>query len=185
MDLHTHFRFADNSDCRYCYLQTFHSAEESYALNRELSKSKPVANEPEPEIYAGDENNGDEEDARLVNLYEMILNKMEQDRPYLDSGFNLTALCESLNRSERYVSLAINKIGKTSFNRLVVRYRINEASRLIALYGTSVILNDIADQSGFSNRISFYRNFKNETGLSPTEYLTMSLQADETEEADS
>jgi AraC-like DNA-binding protein len=156
-----------------------------FYLNRELSKSKPVANEPEPEKYAWDENNGDEEDARLVNLYEMILNKMEQDRPYLDSGFNLTALCESLNRSERYVSLAINKIGKTSFNRLVVRYRINEARRLIALYGASVMLNDIADQSGFSNRISFYRNFKNETGLSPTEYLTMSLQADETEDADS
>lgn len=151
-----------------------------FYLNRELSKSKPVAYEPESEIYAGDENSGDEEDARLVNLYDMILNKLEHDKPYLDSGFNITMLCESLNRSERYVSLAINKIGKTNFNRLVVRYRINEARRLITVYGSSVMLNDIADQSGFANRISFYRSFKDETGLSPTEYLTMSLRADET-----
>jgi AraC-like DNA-binding protein len=82
-----------------------------------------------------------------------------------------------MNRSERYVSQAINKMGKTNFNRLVVRYRINEARRLITLHGEAVIMNDVAEQSGFANRISFYRSFREETGLSPTEFLALSLRS--------
>ncbi len=151
-----------------------------FYVNKELARSKPVVTDP-----VITENTGEMEDEndRLSNLYEMILIKMEQNKPYLDAGFSLQVLGQILNRSERYVSQAINKTGKTNFNRLVVRYRINEARRLITVHGEGMTMNDVAEQSGFSNRISFYRSFREETGLSPTEFLTLSLLSEKSESA--
>lgn len=151
-----------------------------FYVNRELAMSKPAAAEPSP-VSSGLET--DDEDCRLSNLYEMILVRMEQNKPYLDAGFSLQVLSQTLNRSERYVSQAINKMGKTNFNRLVVRYRINEARRLINIHGERLTMNDVAEQSGFSNRISFYRSFREETGLSPTEFLALSLRNEDSASA--
>lgn len=151
-----------------------------FYVNRELAMSKPAAAEPSP-VSSGLET--DDEDSRLSNLYEMILVRMEQNKPYLDAGFSLQVLSQTLNRSERYVSQAINKMGKTNFNRLVVRYRINEARRLINTHGERLTMNDVAEQSGFSNRISFYRSFREETGLSPTEFLALSLRNEDSASA--
>jgi AraC-like DNA-binding protein len=149
-----------------------------FYVNKELARSKPVVAEPvATEIAVGT----DDEDDRLSNLYEMILLKMEQNKPYLDPNFSLQVLSHMLNRSERYVSQAINKLGKTNFNRMVVRYRINEARRLITVHGEGVTMNEVGEQSGFANRISFYRSFREETGLSPTEFLTLSLRNEDSE----
>jgi len=149
-----------------------------FYVNKELARSKPVVAEPvATEIAVGT----DDEDDRLSNLYEMILLKMEQKKPYLDPNFSLQVLSHMLNRSERYVSQAINKMGKTNFNRMVVRYRINEARRLITVHGEGITMNEVGEQSGFANRISFYRSFREETGLSPTEFLTLSLRNEDSE----
>ena len=151
-----------------------------FYVNKELARSKPVVTDQVTTENAGEM---EDEDDRLSNLYEMILIKMEQNKPYLDAGFSLQVLGQILNRSERYVSQAINKVGKTNFNRLVVRYRINEARRLITVHGEEMTMSDVAEQSGFSNRISFYRSFREETGLSPTEFLTLSLRSEKSESA--
>ena len=149
-----------------------------FYVNKELARSKPVVAEPvATEIAVGT----DDEDDRLSNLYEMILLKMEQNKPYLDPNFSLQVLSQMLNRSERYVSQAINKLGKTNFNRMVVRYRINEARRLITSHGEGITMNEVGEQSGFANRISFYRSFREETGLSPTEFLTLSLRNEDSD----
>jgi AraC-like DNA-binding protein len=145
-----------------------------FYVNTELARSKAVVQET---VTASETGEPDSEEDRISNLYEMILVRMEQNKPYLDPNFSLQALGQMMNRSERYVSQAINKMGKTNFNRLVVRYRINEARRLITLHGEAVIMNDVAEQSGFANRISFYRSFREETGLSPTEFLALSLRS--------
>lgn len=149
-----------------------------FYVNKELARSKPVVTDPVTTENAGEM---EDEDDRLSNLYEMILTKMEQNKPYLEAGFNLQMLAQILNRNERYISQAINKVGKTNFNRLVVRYRINEARRLISVYGEGMTVNDVAEKSGFSNRISFYRSFREETGLAPTEFLTLSLRSEESD----
>lgn len=149
-----------------------------YYVNKELANSKPVVKEPVATDASGVI---DDEIDRLSNLYEMILLKMEQNKPYLDANFSLQVLSQMLNRSERYVSQAINKMGKTNFNRMVVRYRINEARRLITAHGENITMNDVGEQSGFANRISFYRSFREETGLSPTEFLALSLRNEESD----
>jgi AraC-like DNA-binding protein len=118
----------------------------------------------------------DVEENPLSNLYNNILYKHEKDKPYLDPQFNLPVFSAAINRSERYISQAINQIGNTNFNKIVNHFRINEARRLITSQGMSMSLHEVAEKSGFSNRVTFYRNFKDETGLSPKEYLERVVQ---------
>lgn len=113
----------------------------------------------------------DDEDERMVNLYSMILDRMREEKPYLDPDFSLSVLSTMLNRSERYISLAIRNTGGTNFNRLVIGFRVEEACRLIRKYGPLITMNEVGERSGFSNRMSFTRRFRELTGMSPTEYL--------------
>lgn len=112
-----------------------------------------------------------DEDERLRNLYTMIIDKMNDEKPYLDPDFSLPALSSMLNRSERYISLAIRSAGGTNFNRMVIGFRVEEACRLIRKYGTGMTMNEVGVRSGFANRMSFTRRFKEMTGMSPTEFL--------------
>jgi len=112
-----------------------------------------------------------DEGERLINLYNAILERMETEKPYLDMYFSISSLGVMMNRSERYLSLAINKAGKTNFNRLVIGFRVKEACHLIRKYERSITMNEVAEMSGFANRMSFSRRFKEITGMSPTEYL--------------
>ncbi len=112
-----------------------------------------------------------DEDEKLLNLYQAILERMETEKPFLDMNFSISSLGVLMNRSERYLSLAINKAGKTNFNRLVIRFRVDEACSLIRKYEKSITMNEVAEMSGFANRMSFTRRFKEITGMSPTEYL--------------
>lgn len=142
-----------------------------FRINNELAFSSPVI--PDEQEVSLDMT--DEKDIPLSNLYQLIIQKLEKEKPYLDPGFSLPIFCNMINRSERYVSLAINKIGNNNFNKLITHYRINEARRLIAMHGSQLPLNEIAEKSGFANRVSFYRNFKDETGLSPKEYVDRTI----------
>lgn len=112
-----------------------------------------------------------DEDERLRNLYTMIIDKMNDEKPYLDPDFSLPALSSMLNRSERYISIAIRSAGGTNFNRMVIGFRVEEACRLIRKYGTGMTMNEVGVRSGFANRMSFTRRFKEMTGMSPTEFL--------------
>lgn len=107
--------------------------------------------------------------------YLAVVGLLEREKLYLDHDLNLQQLSTRLASNQKYISQAINEHSETSFTRLVNRYRVNEAKRLIlATSSGSVNLNDIGYQSGFNNRVSFYRNFKEETGFTPTEFLKMS-----------
>ncbi|MFM8372282.1 MAG: helix-turn-helix domain-containing protein [Bacteroidota bacterium] len=112
-----------------------------------------------------------DENERLLNLYNMIIDKMRNEKPYLDPDFSLPVLSTMINRSERYISQAIRSAGGTNFNRMVIGFRVEEACMLIVKYGHTITMNEVGERSGFANRMSFTRRFKEITGMSPTEYL--------------
>ena len=113
------------------------------------------------------------EDATVQARYQAILQLMERDKPWLDSGFSLQDLSTRLATNQKYISQAINMYSETGFSGMMNRYRVNEARRLILEGKPDTSLNDIALQSGFTNRVSFYRQFKEITGISPSEFVKM------------
>ena len=113
------------------------------------------------------------EEATVQARYQAILQLMERDKPWLDPGFSLQDLSTRLATNQKYISQAINMFSETGFSGMMNRYRVNEARRLILEGKPDTSLNDIALEAGFTNRVSFYRQFKDITGISPSEFLKM------------
>ena len=53
-------------------------------------------------------------------------------------------------------------------------YRVRYAQKLMKTH-PDMSVTEIAEESGFSSRSAFYRNFKEMTGLSPTEWKKSAL----------
>lgn len=113
------------------------------------------------------------EEATVQARYQAILQLMERDKPWLDAGFSLQDLSTRLATNQKYISQAINMYSDTGFSGMMNRYRVNEARRLILEGKPDASLNDIALSSGFTNRVSFYRQFKEITGISPSEFVKL------------
>ena len=78
-------------------------------------------------------------------------------------------MAAALGTNTRYISAAINAKG-TSFVDFINGYRIRYAMDRLRS-NRPLTLADVADESGFTSDVSFFRNFKKVTGLTPTQWL--------------
>lgn len=90
---------------------------------------------------------------------------MEKERPYLDSELRLDDLAQKLGVNRSQASQVINEHFDSSFFDFVNKYRIQEAERL--LLSSNMTISEIAYQSGFNNKVSFYRSFKKFKRMTP------------------
>ena len=108
---------------------------------------------------------------QAVKDEKLIKSKLENDKVYLDESLNLDDFASSLSLSKKYVSYLINQHFGYTFKDLINQYRIEEAKAIMAKEVNSKrSLIEIAEESGFNNKVSFYRTFKKHTGKSPSEY---------------
>lgn len=106
-------------------------------------------------------------------LADRIRTLMTTDKLYREMAFSREKLAGTLAAGEHQVSKVINRVFGKNFNRFVNSYRIDEAkTRLAAEENTSITV--IAFEVGFNSIASFNRVFKEETGLSPTEFRELS-----------
>ena len=101
--------------------------------------------------------------------------KLEQifytEKPYLVPGLTLSSLSEIVNISERKLSVVINDSMHTSFYDLINKYRIEEAKIKLTLNEyEKYSIAGVAETCGFNSKSSFYRIFKKETGITPTQF---------------
>ncbi len=104
----------------------------------------------------------------LEDLYRRARQRIETDRAYLDSEFQLPDLAQILGTSQHSLSQAFAHAG-TSFPAVMANLRLAEARRLLADpgYADHPILR-IAFESGFNSKSSFNETFKKETGMTPS-----------------
>jgi len=119
----------------------------------------------------------DEQEIELVKrMYAKILEKINEDQLYLNQSIKLSDLNEALNISEKLVSKAINIHAKENFNAFINRFRVKHATTLINSEKFSFYTIDaIAEESGFSNKVSFYKAFKRIEGVAPSIYRQNAL----------
>jgi len=100
-----------------------------------------------------------------------IIDLLETEQVYLSDSLSLDEFANSLNLPKKYVSELINlKFGK-SFKALINHYRVERAKQMMTNTHEPFQLIDVGLESGFNNKVSFYRVFKQHTGQSPSEYL--------------
>ena len=105
------------------------------------------------------------------SLVDKLIDFVESEKPYLDNELRLGSLADQLGVAPHHLSQVINEQLGKSFSDFINQYRIKEAQQLLfapEYIGRYII--DIAYASGFNNKTSFYKAFKEATGMSPSDY---------------
>ena len=106
--------------------------------------------------------------AQSARIAEKINAVMENEQLYLDSSLSLQKLAKHTAISPNYISQTLNETLGLNFFDYVNQWRIEAAKPHIIANQSSVL--DIALAAGFNARSSFYKAFKQQTGVTPSEF---------------
>ncbi|MBO1254833.1 AraC family transcriptional regulator [Alteromonas sp. 5E99-2] len=113
---------------------------------------------------------------QLVNRLESLL---QIEKMYLEPDLNSKELAQQLGTSQKNLSYIINSHYRKNFRELINSLRIEEVkSKLLSNVGEKYSILAIALESGFSSEASFYRVFKEHTGLTPKAFIVSQSKAD-------
>lgn len=117
-------------------------------------------------------NSEDSKDDKLNVLYQKIISSFEEQNPYQDPNFCIKTLADMLETNTTYVSRALNVYGKKNFSTLVNEYRIAEVKEGLAInLHEKFTLEYVYSKAGFTKQPTFNRVFKEQTGITPSEYI--------------
>jgi AraC-like DNA-binding protein len=98
---------------------------------------------------------------------------MKQHKPYLNPELSLQMLANQLDIPPHYLSQVINEQLGQNFFDFINSHRIEEVkARLLDPQYTHLTILAIAFDSGFNSKSAFNSAFKNQTGLTPSQFRT-------------
>lgn len=110
-------------------------------------------------------------------IMDAILLLFEKEKLYRDPELSSDTLSQKLRVSRNAISKAINTTQHKKFNTFVNEYRISESIRLMTDPAHDLLTIDaIASESGFNSRETFYRAFKAQTGITPSQFRKNRVQ---------
>jgi len=105
---------------------------------------------------------------KIYSNIEMLMNK---ERLYNNPDLTLSSLSTIISVPQKYLSQVINEKTNHSFNDFINSYRIKESKKLLKeSHKNRLTISEILYEVGFNTRSSFYKCFKENTGITPTEY---------------
>ncbi len=105
------------------------------------------------------------------NLLDQMIGLIEEKELWKKADLRLDDIVRELASNRTYISTLLNNIYGTKFPTLVNGYRIRHAQELLREH-PDMLMDDVAEESGFSSRTAFFRNFKAVTGMTPKEWLS-------------
>ncbi|MCB2196420.1 MAG: helix-turn-helix domain-containing protein [Bacteroidetes bacterium] len=109
-----------------------------------------------------------------IQLYEKLLQFMDQEKPFLNPKLNLAELAAKLEITTNQLSQIINQQAGVNFHDFVNKYRIEEFLQRAKTNRTFSLLA-LALDSGFNSKSSFNYIFKKQKGVSPSQYIAKIL----------
>ncbi|MDN4501752.1 helix-turn-helix domain-containing protein [Alteromonadaceae bacterium BrNp21-10] len=109
-----------------------------------------------------------------AELQNRLAELVTQHQLHLDPDLSMRKLSALLGITTHQLSELLNVHMETSFYEYFNLLR-HEAAKTLITKHQSLSINDIAYQSGFNNRNSFYKVFKEHTGMTPANYRKTQL----------
>lgn len=103
-------------------------------------------------------------------LKQQLITLVEQQRPHLKNDLSLTELATQLEITASQLSELLNQHMGVSFYNWLNQLRYDEAQRLLLDQDCQQSIIDIAYLAGFNNKNTFYRVFKQQSGLTPNQF---------------
>jgi len=109
---------------------------------------------------------------QTLAVYEERLTMIvENEKLFLDPSLNLDRLSESTKIPKHHLSqifsLQMGKSFTDYINQLRIQYACKELEQ-----AKDLSIEQLGYECGFNSKVSFYRNFKFHTGLTPSQYIT-------------
>ena len=129
-----------------------------FVLKRRKPQSQQESEEPSEAVTKGDE-----------QLMQRICHLMDEKQLYLQQGLKVSDIASALGINSRYVSDCVKAVRGCSLTQFVNEYRVEHAKRLL-LERPEMKISTVAIESGFTNDKAMTRYFKEQTGMTPTEW---------------
>lgn len=124
-----------------------------------------------PDEYSSDESILLAEDRDYSIIKAAILHSLNDEKIYLNPELNIKQMAHHLGYPVAIVSAAINQGLGLNFRNMVNQYRVKEFKERSVNPSAHLSLFGIALECGFNSEASFFRIFRQETGLSPNDYM--------------
>ena len=133
-----------------------------------LKRRKPQSQfEPEEQPEAATKGN--------EQLMQRICDLMDGQQLYLQQGLKVSDIASALDTNIRYISDCIRAERGWSLMQFVNEYRVEHAKRLL-LDHQEMKISSVAIESGFTNDKAMTRYFKEQTGMTPTEWKERNVE---------
>lgn len=100
-----------------------------------------------------------------------IHKEMTVKHAYRETRLTIDVLAGRLGIHRNKLSKAVNCVSGLNFNQYVNSFRIEEAIQIISgTHHKDLYIDELYEKVGFGNRTSFYRAFKQSTGVSPRDF---------------
>jgi len=129
-----------------------------FILKRRKPQPQQESEEPSEAVTKGDE-----------QLMQRICHLMDEKQLYLQQGLKVSDIASALGINSRYVSDCVKAVRGCSLTQFVNEYRVEHAKRLL-LERPEMKISTVAIESGFTNDKAMTRYFKEQTGMTPTEW---------------
>ena len=106
---------------------------------------------------------------RMEILHQRAMAALEQEHLFLNNELTLALLAEKIACSAHHLSQAINSIEQKGFNDILNHLRVAEAKQQL-MHKPEKTVTEVAMDSGFNSKSSFYALFKKATGQTPGAY---------------
>ena len=110
----------------------------------------------------------DEQKQKMTLLLEKLL---EKDKVYLDPELSLSKLSVLSSIPQRQLSQFIQAYSGKNYKEFINSYRVKHAQQMLGENNNKrYTMYSVAFDSGFNSESSFYKIFKDQTGLTPKQY---------------
>jgi AraC-like DNA-binding protein len=107
----------------------------------------------------------------IDELKNKLINLMNQQKLFLEPELSLSQLSEKLQIKDKQLSELINNHYQKNFSEFINEFRLEEAKQLLTSpKNAKKTILEIIYASGFNSKSVFNLAFKNNTGLTPTQF---------------
>jgi len=118
------------------------------------------------------------EHENIKHSTQILLNFMQQNKPYLDPEINLKSLADMTNLKPKELTYILNHELNTTFYKFINRYRIDQIKlRLQHPNSLNEKLEIIAYESGIKSSSTFNRLFKQYEDITPKQYRSQFIES--------
>lgn len=103
-------------------------------------------------------------------LYLRVLYVMQKEKPFLEPDLDLIRLSRHVGTNRTTLSSVLNKETGMSFSNWLAEYRVNYLIEQLAEQ-TDKSVSELYPLAGFSSRTTFFRQFRQVTGITPSQYM--------------